>query len=99
MQRGMADLRSFAHTNAVRGTRERQRNLYPAVAAKFVFVFTPERDTIADMDSSDEKALLLLAVAEDDDHRFIIYWRCVYAVCESLRSYWEYFILFLFVVY
>jgi hypothetical protein len=42
-----------------------------AVAAKFVFVFTPERDTIADMDSSDEEALLLLAVAEDDDCRFV----------------------------
>jgi hypothetical protein len=42
----------------------------PAVAAKFVFVFTPGRDTIADMDSSDEEALLLLTVAEDDDRRF-----------------------------
>jgi hypothetical protein len=60
---------SFAYTNAVRGSDSETCN--PAVAAKFVFVFTPERDTIADMDSSDEEALLLLAVAEDDDCRFV----------------------------
>jgi hypothetical protein len=64
-----ADLRSFAHTNAGRGSESETCN--PAVAAKFVFVFTPERDTIADVDSSDDEALLLLAVAEDYDRRFV----------------------------
>jgi hypothetical protein len=49
-----------------------------AVAAKFVKVFTPERDTLADVDSSDEEALLLLAVAEDDDRRFLHYYYYYY---------------------